>query len=107
MWWVTVYPWVMADRFLLFASLLAFACSGHPDTPLASETSPAASCGPDGYILPEALPGDLLSASSPLISSVVVSSGLLDWTVTGTAWVATVAELHGPGPLVVAFRRPA
>jgi hypothetical protein len=77
------------------------------DNPPARELSRAASCGPYGYILPEALPGDLLSASSPLISSVVVSSGLLDWTVTGTAWVATVVELHGPGPLVVAFRRPA
>jgi hypothetical protein len=94
----------MADRFPLLALLAALGCSGAPTEPSATETSPAASCGPDGYILPEALPGDLLSASSPLIASVVVSNGLLDWTVTGTAWQATVAELHGPGPLVVAFR---
>jgi hypothetical protein len=93
MWWVTVYPWVMADRFPLLALLAALGCSGAPTEPSATETSPAASCGPDGYILPEALPGDLLSASSPLIRSVVVSNGLLALVSPPPSWQATVAEL--------------
>ena len=63
----------MADPLrILLASLALFACGGHPDTSPGTEALPAASCGPDGYILPEALPGDLLSASSDAIRSVVV-----------------------------------
>lgn len=104
--WVDRHPGIVAPRvmadplriapLLLFAPLALFACSGHPDTPLTTETSPAVSCGPYGHILPDALPGDRLSASSDLISSVVVSNGLLSLDSPPPAWVATVAELHGP-----------
>jgi hypothetical protein len=92
----------MADphRFLL-AALAAFACSSPPTDDLATETSPAASCGPDGYILPEALPGESYRADDPAIRSVVVSNGTVTF---GEPWSLSVDTLDGSGPLVVQFR---
>jgi hypothetical protein len=84
---------------------LSVACGDlSADTDTSSEPAAAGICGEFGYILPDAVPGDTLSADSPLIRSVVVSNGLLSLHSPPPSWQATVAELHGPGPLVVAFR---
>jgi hypothetical protein len=83
---------------------LATACGGYVEPAPGETVDPH--CGADGYVLPEAQPGDLYRVHGDGIQSAVMSNGSVDVTFNAPeGWVAfEVLTLDGSGPLVVQLR---
>lgn len=94
----------MAVRFTA-CLLLALGCSAPSPEPTEPERSPVGTCGPDGYSVADAAPGDTYLASDPAIQSVVVSNGTVSTTLDGEAWIfGVVSRTSTLVPLVIQLR---